>query len=144
MKRTYLKLLLLTVIAFSFAACDNTDDPIDQYQNSTQRLCANTWIDTYTTTDHYYITHELIFDANGQGLETFITNNLDVNGNIINPPAKTENNSFAWKWDNSNMESITLDFGGSSFVYFDNVWVRNDFLSGKFDGVIVSFANASL
>ena len=39
-------------------------------------------------------------------------------------------------------EGLRLDFGAGNIVYFENVWVREHYLSGKLDGVEVTFADA--
>lgn len=131
------------VITFSFTACsiDNDDDP---YLNTTEGLCSKTWVETYITTSHLYCTHKLSFAYNGAGQETFIYNNLDINGNPLNTIFNTTTFNFNWDWENSNNECLVLDYGNNSVLYFDNVWVRNDYLSGKLDGNNVTFRNSNI
>ncbi|WP_321517132.1 hypothetical protein [uncultured Bacteroides sp.] len=142
-KKTYLELLLLMVITFSFTACDinNNDEP---YLNTTDGLCSKTWVETYTTKNNLYCTHKLSFAYNGAGQELFIYNNLDINGNPLNTVIKTESYNFNWDWDTSNNECLVLDYGNNTVLYFDNVWVRNDYLSGKFEGDNVLFSNSNM
>ena len=37
------------------------------------------------------------------------------------------------------MEGLKLDHGAGEVYYFENVWVRQNYLSGKLDGVEVTF-----
>lgn len=141
-KKTYFELLLLLVITFSLTACniDNHDEP---YLNTTEGLCSKTWEETYITKYNIYCTHKLSFEYNGAGLEMFIYNNLDINGKPLNTVIKTETFNFNWSWYNSNNECLVLDYG-NNLLYFDNVWVRNDNLSGKLEGRYVNFINDNL
>lgn len=41
------------------------------------------------------------------------------------------------------MEGLILDYGADDRIYFDNVWVREHNLSGKLEGVVVMFVDAS-
>ncbi len=141
-KKTYLKLLLLLVITFSFTACYQ-DENDDVYYNTSDMLCSKTWVETFTTSDHYFCTHKLIFAYNGSGQEAFIYNNIDINGKPLSGIVKTESYSFSWDWYNSNHECIVMSYGSNNKLYFDNVWVRNDYLSGKLNGDNVTFMNGA-
>jgi hypothetical protein len=138
-KKTYLKLLLLLVMTFSFTACYQ-DENNDVYYNTSDMLCSKTWVETYKTSDHYFCTHKLAFAYNGAGQEVFIYNNLDINGNQLPGVVKTETYAFSWDWYNSNHECIVMTYS-NSILYFDNAWVRNDYLSGKLNGDNVTFIN---
>lgn len=35
------------------------------------------------------------------------------------------------------MEGLILNYGAGEIKYFDNVWVRENYLSGKLNGMIV-------
>jgi len=37
---------------------------------------------------------------------------------------------------------LVLKYVSNDFIYFDDVWVRNDYLSGVFDGVKSTFTNS--
>jgi hypothetical protein len=41
------------------------------------------------------------------------------------------------------MEGLTLNYGAGEIKYFDNVWVREHYLSGKLDGVVVMMVDAN-
>ena len=142
-RKTYFELLLLMVITFSLTACtiNNGDEP---YLNTTDGLCSKTWVETYITTNNLYCTHKLSFAYNGAGLETFVYNNLDINGNPLNAIVKAESYNFNWDWYNSNNECLVLDYGNNTVLYFENVLVRNDYLSGKFEGDNVAFKNDNI
>ena len=38
------------------------------------------------------------------------------------------------------MEGLELDYGASNVVYFDNVWTRENYLSGRLNGKDVLFS----
>ena len=42
-------------------------------------------------------------------------------------------------WIDQEMEGLRLDRGANEVYYFENVWVRQNYLSGKLDGVEVTF-----
>lgn len=46
---------------------------------------------------------------------------------------------FSWKWMDESREALVLTFSTSEKV-FENVWVREHYLSGKLDGQIVVLA----
>ena len=54
-------------------------------------------------------------------------------------PARTESYNFDWEWIDQEMEGLKLDRGAGEIHYFDNVWVRQNYLSGKLDGIEVTF-----
>lgn len=144
MKReTYFKLLLLMVVTFGFTACTIENDDEVGY-NTTEDLCSKTWVETYVTTDHYYCTHKIIFDYDGDAQEVYIYNNMDINGNPLSTVAETRSKSLSWSWYNENHECLVLNYGKNVVSYFDNVWVRNDYLSGKLDGIYVTFMNDNI
>ena len=41
------------------------------------------------------------------------------------------------------MEGLTLNYGAGEIKYFDNVWVREHYLSGQLDGVVVMMVDAN-
>lgn len=137
-----IKWFLLLVLTISVSACQEWDNGIDR--NSTEALCSKMWVETYTTSDHYYCTHKLAFNPDGKGQEVFIYNNLDLNNKPLPTVAKTISYGFTWDWANDNMEGLIMIYGNNDVLYFDNVWVRNDYLSGKFNGENVTFNNANL
>ena len=46
-------------------------------------------------------------------------------------------------WMDKSMEGLTLNYGAGEIKYFDNVWVREHYLSGKLDGVVVMMVDAN-
>jgi len=141
-KKTYFELLLLLVITFSLTAC-SIDEDNDPYYKTTENLCSKTWVETYRTVSNLYCTHKLSFAYNGVGQETFIYNNLDAYGKPLNIILNITTSNFNWSWYNSNNECLVLDYG-NNVLYFDNVWVRNDNLSGKLEGSYVNFINDNI
>ena len=58
-------------------------------------------------------------------------------------PYETTSRTFTWKWMDKSMEGLTLNYGAGEIKYFDNVWVREHYLSGKLDGVVVMMVDAN-
>ena len=54
-------------------------------------------------------------------------------------PARTLTYTLSWEWIDQEMEGIKLNYGAGKVHYFENVWVRQNYLSGKVDGVEVTF-----
>lgn len=52
-------------------------------------------------------------------------------------PYETTSRTFTWKWIDKTMEGLILNYGAGEIKYFDNVWVRENYLSGKLNGMIV-------
>ena len=78
--------------------------------------------------------HQLKFTKDRSGQEIF--NYYRVGESR---PARTESYNFDWEWIDQEMEGLKLDRGAGEIHYFDNVWVRQNYLSGKLDGIEVTF-----
>ena len=63
------------------------------------------------------------------GKETFI---VTTTGNT-----KTDTHDFTWKWIDNSREGLILNYGSGDVKIFENVWVREHYLSGKLDGEIM-------
>lgn len=134
-----IKVLLLLLITLSVASCEEYYDD-DYLQNSNDKLCGYTWLENYVTVNDEYCTHSIVFNRNGSGRETFAYQYFDINGNL-RPVHRNSNESFGWEWVN-NMEGIYIGFSDGYELYFDNVWVRDFYLSGVFDGEDATFRRA--
>ncbi|NDW12691.1 hypothetical protein D0T50_07290 [Bacteroides sp. 214] len=122
----YLKSLFVLIIVFGLTSCEEYYD----IKNSDGKLCGYTWLEEYATVGGDWCTHTLVFDRSGSGREVYKYDN----GSQVT----TISSRFSWYWT-SNMECIELDFGAGDLVFFDNVWVRDYYLSGNYDGEEVTF-----
>lgn len=50
---------------------------------------------------------------------------------------KTTESDFTWRWIDNSREGLVLNYGAGDIKYFENVWVRDHYLSGKLDGEII-------
>ena len=78
--------------------------------------------------------HQLKFSQNRSGQEIF-----EYYRPGESSPTRTETYRFSWEWIDQEMEGLKLDHGAGEVYYFENVWVRQNYLSGKLDGVEVTF-----
>ena len=51
---------------------------------------------------------------------------------------------FTWKWADNSKETLILIFPANEVKYFENVWVRDHYLSGKLDGEVVTLTDLTL
>lgn len=97
-------------------------------KNDEQNLCDKLWIDqNYVTEDGYEGTYQLRFyqkDYKGQE----ITSYSEGGG------THTFDREFSWKWGDSSKEDLYMTFNDGSIKHFENVLVRNHYLSGLLDG----------
>ena len=130
----FVKILLFSVIAVSLASCG--DDIYYTMQNSDNKLCGKVWMEQYWNENgelcEYMLKFEKIKKNNREvlsGKEKTITYKK---GGIA-----TLERHFTWEWMDSSMEGLILYFGPDEVSYFENVWVREHYLSGKLDGIVV-------
>ena len=102
-------------------------------------MCGKTWVDEYTTEENELCKHQLKFAKDYSGREVF-----QFYRNGENRPYKENSYTFDWKWTDSAMENLEINYGAGDIVYFDNVWVREHNLQGKLNGAIVMFVDANL
>ncbi|WP_455586315.1 hypothetical protein [Bacteroides sp.] len=138
MKRlNYARFVLLLILTLGLGACGDDVYYTDDYlRNSDEKLCGKTWSESYDTDDGRICVHQLIFsmERNRSGKEIF-----QYYRNGESKPAVTTTYNFNWAWMDSEMEGLVLDRGAEDIHYFDNVWVRQNYLSGKLDGIEVTF-----
>lgn len=135
-KLNYVSILLAVITVLGLTSCEENED----FQNSESKLCSNEWVERYQLSPDDYCTHTLKFDYNGAGHEIFIYQRY-YDGNL-QKPYKTETFAFVWYWQNDYREGLVLEYGSNDLIYFDDVWVRNDYLSGVFNGVKSTFTNS--
>ena len=116
-----MKILLLCVMTAGLASCG--DDNYYTIQNSDEK-------------EEGACRHILEFTKGKQGgkevlsgKETFI---VTTTGNT-----KTDTHDFTWKWIDNSREGLILNYGSGDVKIFENVWVREHYLSGKLDGEIM-------
>lgn len=129
----YAKICMLCVFALLLTACGKDDDSTS---NMNAKLC-RTWVEEYTEDDVTY-THQLIFTQNGnsgQELKKKYDHTLST--------ANTETRDFTWKWEDGTMECLVLSYGAGDVKYLENVWIREHYLSGKLDGVLIMMTDAN-
>ena len=65
------------------------------------------------------------FKDNNKGQE--LTTTYDTGGKT------TVDREFSWRWTDDSKEALRLTFSDGKVKYFENVWVRDHYLSGKMD-----------
>ena len=125
----FVKILLLCAVISGLASCGD-DKYYTEIQNSDDKLCGKTWTEKYTDEEGNTCVHKLEFSK-------VKVNNKDSNSGkettITYKTGKTESVSkdFTWQWVDNSMEGLVLSYGSGDVVYFENVWVREHYLSGK-------------
>ena len=128
--------LLLLILVLGLGACGDDIYYTDDYlRNSDEKLCNKIWTEKYETdNDTEYCVHQLEFTPDRSGQERFEYYRL---GESL--PARTLTYTLSWEWIDQEMEGIKLNYGAGKVHYFENVWVRQNYLPGKLDGVEVTF-----
>lgn len=129
----FVKIVLLCMTLMGLASCG--DDNYYTIQNSDEKLCSDMWLEEYTTEDGEY-RHILEFTKEKQngkevlsGKETWIVYQA---GRV-----HTIEKDFTWQWIDNSKEGLVMYYGAGDVKYFENVWVREHYLSGKLDGEII-------
>ena len=132
----HVNFILLLVLTLGLGACgDDVYYTDDFLRNSDEKLCsARAWSESYITDENMKCVHQLKFTIDKRGQEVF---NYYRTGE--SRPARVETFNFSWEWIDQTMEGLRLDRGAGEILYFDNVWVRENYLSGSLDGVQVTF-----
>lgn len=139
-KSVSLKILLLLTVFLGLASCGD-DNVYYTIQNSDEKLCGSTWVEEFQTTNDDNVevicNHQLKFAKSKSGNDGQEVWEYYRSGETR--PYETVSKRFSWSWLDSNMEGLELNYGGGEITYFDNVWVRENYLSGMLDGVNVTF-----
>ncbi|KAA6323322.1 hypothetical protein EZS27_027229 [termite gut metagenome] len=135
------KVVLLGAIVMGVSSCEinNIDD---SFRNNDERLCNGFWERNYIIDDDEFCTQQLEFRAvstRRTGTEVFEYRRKDRDGNWTDVPYRKVSYNFYWEWANSDREGIIIDHSVDGTLYFDNVWVRINYLSGNLDGEEVTF-----
>lgn len=134
----YVKILFLLTIAVTFAACGDKYYDDEYLKNSDEKLCRTSWVDDYINEDDELCVHTLEFYTSGKGLDILRKYRKIPSNNWENTHYQESTISFDWKWMDNTMEGLILDYT-KSISYFDNVWVRERYLSGKLNGEHVTY-----
>lgn len=139
MKRlNYARFVLLFIMTLGLGACGDDVYYTDDYlRNSDEKLCGKTWSEDFLVVENQIemkCVHQLKFTIDKSGQEIF---HYYRGGE--SRPARTETFNFNWSWIDHEMEGLMLNRGAGEIYYFDNVWVRQNYLSGKLDGIEVTF-----
>lgn len=134
MKQTnILSLILLLTILCGFNSC--VDKPLDPIDNPEYILCNGSgWWDEYEDVDGYYCEQRLIFHSDGRGQESIIRNFSDYPGDF-----KESKYSFYWEWNDDYYGSIYMEYDNGDYIYFDDLHIYYDKLSGYLGDDYVSF-----
>lgn len=131
------KILFLLMIVMGVSSCGDEYYTDDYLRNSDEKLCAKKWVEEYTTENKDGVevscSHQLKFakaDYSGQEIWEYYRSGESR-------PYETTSRTFTWKWIDKTMEGLILNYGAGEIKYFDNVWVRENYLSGKLNGMIV-------
>lgn len=128
------KMWLLCLLTVVIASCG--DDVYFTMQNSDDKLCERTWLENYESDGAVTGAYQLRFfkkDNKGQEVTTTYTTDDKV----------TYDREFSWSWTDESREALKLTFADGKVKYFENVWVREHYLSGKIEGKVVMLTDAS-
>ncbi len=138
----YVNLMLLFVVTFALTSCGDDNYYTDDFlKNSDEKLCSKAeWVDEYMNEDETMLYQRtLTFKIDGRGVDTDKTFSRLPNGNWN--PVFSESAHFEWSWADKDMERLILDYWNKK-LYFDNVWIREHYLTGKLNGVTVAFRDS--
>lgn len=134
MKQTNIfSLILLLTILCGFNSC--VDKPLGHIDDPEYILCNGAgWWDEYEDVNGYYCEQRLIFHSNGRGEERIIRYFSDYPGDF-----KEFKYTFYWEWDDDYYGSIYMEYDDGSDIYFDDLRIYYDKLSGYLGDDYVSF-----
>lgn len=135
-KLNYARFILLLVLTLGLNACGGDDVYYtdDYLRNSDEKLCGKTWVETYEANEGADLcTHILFFRSDHNGKETYKYQKIYEDGSLSDY-YKDSGDAFSWKWIDDKMEGLELDYIDKGVISFDNVWVRENYLSGKIRG----------
>ncbi|MCD8184851.1 MAG: hypothetical protein LUE99_19250 [Bacteroides sp.] len=137
----FVKIALLCVIALGFASCGD-DNYYYTMKNSDEKLCGKTWVDEYTNEDGQLCKHQLKFTKERKNNQD-VCLGQEITTVYLTGGTNTTTKDFTWKWLDAAMEGLALNYGAGETKYFEDVLVREHYLSGKLDGKMVSFSDTS-
>lgn len=130
---------LITVLLVGMSSCH--DKYYEDYRNTDEKLCNKDWIEDVesesATTEWEWYRHVIYFYENGSYKES----RDYYRANESEPYRTVNDNNLTWTWADDSRERIILGDKGN-YIYFDNVMVRDHYLSGVLDGEPVTFIDA--
>lgn len=132
----FAKIMLLCVITMGMVSCGD-DIYYTTIQNSDEKLCGKDWTEKYET-EEGTCTYQLWFENENNQMSKEVIK--IVNGS----ETTTKERMFTWKWADNSKEALILIFPANEVKYFENVWVRDHYLSGKLDGKTVTLTDLTL
>lgn len=129
------------------SACDVTDEPRippnDSRSPSTYALCNKIWVDYYLdNSSGINVEHELTFSINGSGMDRRIFR--------YTTGTRVDNFPFRWRWFDNYEEGLIIEYltppypDNEKIVYFDNIMIRNHYLSGELFNNYVTFVDSNI
>lgn len=129
-----MKVLLLCILTLNFVSCG--DDVYYTMENDDNKLCGKTWVKESQNTEGLPTTYQLrFFKDKNKGQELSIT--YDAGGKV------TVDREFTWQWTDGSKEALKLTFADNKVKYFENVWVRDHYLSGDLNGEMITLVDAN-
>lgn len=134
------KILVLCVVALAFVSCG--DDVYYTIQNTDEQLCGKTWTEQYTDEDGNSCRHLLEFTRITQNGKVLYSGKETVTTYLVGG-TNTATYDFTWQWIDDTREGLMLNYGNGDMKHFENVWVREHYLSGKLDGRVIVLTDVS-
>lgn len=132
----YLKIAVLFFCTLGLVACSDDDDT----KGIDEMLC-RTWVYEQMADndgESVLFTHQLQFVRKGNSGQEMKKRYVVATGTT-----HSETRDFTWRWKDDSHECLVLSYGAGEVKYFENVWVRNHYLSGLIGGESVMFVDAS-
>lgn len=136
--KNYIKYIFMAVVMLSISACDPDDwvffddDNISyEYRETTRMLCDKHWIQDFVNENGLRYTQEFIFGWDRKGVERY----------TVYYPGKTQIDEydFYWYWDNIYQNTIRMEYMNGDLIYFDDVRVSRNWLTGIWNDIDVEF-----
>lgn len=129
--------LVITVLLAGMSSCH--DKYYEDYRNTDEKLCNKDWMldieSADNSTEWYRYIYEFYENGKMEKTELHFRNgeNKAYNTQIWH--------DLNWTWADNSRERIILGDKGN-YTYFDNVMVRDHYLSGVLDGEYVTFTDS--
>lgn len=139
MENNKLFIILFSILCLTGLTSCEDDDFDDDYDSPlTALLCDKVWVDFFMVDNYTECRRELTFYPNRKGMNYRCY--FDVyTGEYLGD----EGDPFYWNWTSSYQDAIVLEYP-DGVSYFEDVWIRNSYLSGILDGYEVTFTDSYL
>lgn len=128
-RKNIVNLFFLLSVLLSFNSC--VDDPFNEDDTTLEDLLYNySWIETYEDGDAGECFHEIYFNIDGCGHESF---------EYENPWYDPEYYEFEWFWNEDDSHTIDIYYEDGIDGSFRNIWIDdNEVLTGRLNGIFVA------